>query len=125
MNNFPLQSGPPCPAVPSCTEGPFILTQTATGLVINFNVIGKFINGADSGDYTGTFTITMDGLSLATAGNRLLFTGEDLACGTNNLAQPCGFAATFSPIAAVPEPATMLTFGLGSLALARFRRRKA
>jgi len=125
MTTFPNQSGfPPCPSSPVCEEGPFVIQQTASGLTVSFNVIGQFVNGADVGDYTGTFTVTMDGLSLAEAANRLLVTGQDLACGANNTAQPCAFAATFTPTAAIPEPATLLTFGVGSLLVARARRRK-
>jgi hypothetical protein len=68
--------------------------------------------------------VTVNGLTLAEAGNRLTVSGLDIACGTNNLTQPCSFTANFNPVAAIPEPATILTFGFGSLALARFRRRK-
>jgi hypothetical protein len=126
MTQIPNQSGfPNCPTVSgSCEEGPFLISQTASGITVAFNVLGNFVNGADSGAYTGTFTVTMDGLTLAEAGNRLLVTGQDLACGLNNLAQPCAFAATFTPTASIPEPATLLTFGVGSLLVARARRRK-
>lgn len=124
LKNIPLQGGPGCPALPACAEGPFLLVQTATGLRIDFDVVGKFVNGADSNDYIGSFTVVVDGLDLATAGARLTVTGEDIACGVNNLTQTCSFTANFNPLAAVPEPATMLTFGLGSVALARLRRRK-
>jgi hypothetical protein len=125
LTNIPDQFGPGCPAIPTCAEGPFLLTQTATGIRIDFDVFGNFVRGGDSGFYSGAFTVTVDGLTLAEAGTRLTVTGQDIACGLNNTTQPCAFAATFNPVAAVPEPATMLTFGLGSLALARFRRRKA
>lgn len=124
---FPNQSGAPgCPATPTCVEGPFKLTETVTGVDLAFDVYGNFINGGDSGFYQGNFTVSMAGLTLAEIGTRL-FNGTDLACGDTppNLEQPCAFAATFKPAAAVPEPATMLTFGLGSLVLARMRRRKA
>jgi hypothetical protein len=124
LTGIPLQPGPGCPATPSCAEGPFILTETATGIRIDFDVLGTFVNGADSGEYIGSFGITINGLTLAEAGNRLTVTGADIACGANNSTQPCSFTANFNP-AAVPEPATMLTFGLGSLVLARMRRRKA
>lgn len=123
LTNIPLQPGPGCPSSPSCAEGPFILTETATGIRIDFDVIGNFVNGADSGLYKGSFGITINGLTLAEAGNRLTVTGEDIACGALNAELPCSFTANFNPVA-VPEPATMLTFGLGSLALARMRRRK-
>ena len=123
LTGIPLQGGPGCPATPSCVEGPFILTQTATGIRIDFDVFGKFVNGADSGDYVGSFGVTMDGLTLNEAGLRLTGTGADLACDLNNSTAPCSFTANFNPFA-VPEPATLLTFGAGSVLLARLRRRK-
>jgi hypothetical protein len=126
LTEFQLASGfPPCPASPICEEGPFVLQQGVNGLSISFDMLGTFINGADSGDYTAHFVVTMDGMTLTEAANRLLVTGADLACGANNTAHPCGFTANFQPIleTQVPEPATMLTFGAGSLLLARLRRR--
>lgn len=123
LKGIPLQAGPGCPATPACVEGPFILVQTATGIRIDFDVLGTFVNGADSADYIGSFEVTVNGLTLAEAGNRVTVTGEDIACGLNNNSQTCSFTANFNP-AAVPEPATLLTFGLGSLALTRLRRRK-
>jgi hypothetical protein len=128
LTEIPLQIGTPCtsagPGVGnSCTEGPFIITQTVTGIRIDFDVLGTFHNGADSGDYIGSFGVTIDGLTFAELGNRLTVTGDDIACGANNSTIPCSFTANFNPFA-VPEPATLLTFGLGSLALTRLRNRR-
>jgi hypothetical protein len=128
LTSFPDQVGNTCPPSgggTSCVEGPFIITQTLTGLRIDFDVFGRFINGADSGIYKGSFGVTMDGLSFATLGARIGpgGTGQFLACGVNNLETPCSFTANFNPFV-VPEPATLLTFGLGSLALTRLRNRR-
>ena len=126
MTEFQLASGfPPCPASPVCQEGPFTLLQGQNGIGISFDMLGTFVNGADSGKFTVHFEIPMDGLNLTEVANRLLVTGQDLACGAGNLEHPCSFTANFQPVieTQVPEPATMLTFGAGSLLLARLRRR--
>jgi hypothetical protein len=121
LEEIPLQPGPTCPpsgGATSCVEGPFVITQTATGLRIDFDVLGTFVNGADSGKYIGSFGITINDMTFATLGDRLTVSGLDIACGTNNLEVPCQFSADFNPLV-LPEPATLLTFGLGSLALTR------
>jgi len=134
-----VHQGSTCPATPSCDEGPFNLTQTATGFDISFDFLGVFINGPDSGLYSAHFVTSIAGLTFDELQARLLGPsipgstfGEDIGCansnGNNNgNTESCGFTATFSPIesSAVPEPATLVTFGLGSLALAAVRRRKA
>jgi len=124
LTSIPIQSGPGCPTTPSCAEGPFLLTETTNGIRVSFDVFGNFVNGADFGAYKGSFSMVVDGLTLAEAGKRLTVTGQDIMCGINNLEKPCSFTANFDPVPAIPEPATILTFGLGSLALARIRRRK-
>ncbi|HUK34202.1 MAG TPA: PEP-CTERM sorting domain-containing protein, partial [Vicinamibacterales bacterium] len=128
LTEIPDQPGSPCtsagPGVGnSCSEGPFIITQTVTGIRIDYDVLGTFVNGADSNTYIGSFGVTLNGLTFADLGNRLLNTGELVACGAGNNSQPCSFTANFNPYV-LPEPATLLTFGLGSLGLARLRRRK-
>jgi len=129
ITEFPNLIGPSCGGpITSCVEGPFQLSQITdskgnVGVQIEFKVIGQFKNEDDGavGDYTGTFDITLNNVSLETVGNRLL-AGLDVACG--GFVNSCPVQATFDPISPVPEPATMLTFGLGSLVLARMRRRK-
>jgi hypothetical protein len=125
LNFIPDQPGPGCPSLPACAEGPFLLTQTALGIRVDFDVIGKFVNGGDSNDYIGSFSTTFNGLTMAEVGNRIGPGGNglDIACGPTNSEQTCSFTANFNP-ANIPEPATMLTFGAGSLVLARLRRRK-
>ena len=127
MTAFPPQSGALCPSLPTCAEGPFLLTQSASGTRLDFDILGKFVNGADSGLYDGSFSMTFAGKTIADLGAALA-AGQNLVCNggtpTAPIPQPCSFNANFSPITAIPEPATLLTFGLGSLALARFRRKK-
>lgn len=126
LTNIPLAPGVGCPASPSCVEGPFTIVSTALGVRIEFDVIGYFrANGdADEGLYTGSFGITINGLNINQLGERLA-TGQDIACGTGNITQPCSWTANFNPFVetVVPEPATMALFGLGSVVLAAQRRR--
>lgn len=124
LTYIPLQGGPGCPAVPSCVEGPFILTQTANGIRIDFDVYGNFVNGADSGAYKGSFGMVINGLTLDEAGDRLTNTGLDIMCGIDNLQNACSFTANFDPVA-LPEPASLALFGVGSAVLAAARRRNA
>lgn len=142
-----IDQGSTCPATPTCAEGPFLLTQSATGFDITFDFLGYFYNTKgtlttaddDSGLYSAHFVTSIAGLTFDELQGRLIGTGplasqfgQDIGCGNtaphnNDTNETCGFTATFSPItpAAVPEPATLVTFGLGSLALAAVRRRKA
>jgi hypothetical protein len=107
-----------------CVEGPFALEQTAAGIHVSFDVFGYFRRPGDEGYYSGAFTTTFGGLTFKELFNRLDNTGQDLMCGTNNLADACTMDANFDPFV-VPEPASMLTFGAGAAVLAMVRRRRA
>jgi hypothetical protein len=108
----------------TCVEGPFRLSQTANGMDVAFDILGYFRNGADEGYYSGKFDITMNNMTFPVLFDRLDNTGQDLMCGVDNLETSCSVQANFDP-AVVPEPASMLTFGVGSAVLAMVRRRRA
>lgn len=126
LTDVPLQSGIPCAIAPpgsDCTEGVFKLSDTGGGVRVLFDVAGNFVNGGDSGAFTGAFSTTFTGYTLATF-EAALDSNSLIACGVDN-DTPCSFDANFDGVApAVPEPATLLMFGTGSLALTRLRRRK-
>jgi len=125
-----LQQGNTCTGLEgqgdTCVEGPFSLTQTATGLDIVFDMTGWFRrtvnNVLDEGYYKGHFTVGFDGETFAGLFAKLA-AGQDLVCGTATDPTPCEIRAGFDPTA-VPEPATMLSFGLGSAVLAMVVRRR-
>jgi len=127
LTNLPLSGFGPCPFSNPCGEGPFTLQESSTGVTLSWDVLGNFVNGADSGAYIGLFTVSIAGETINDIGTKIL-AGQDVTCngGTANnpIPQPCAFGATFKPLESIPEPATMLTFGAGSLLLARMRRRK-
>ncbi len=132
-----LQAGAACTGTEtigqSCVEGPFALQDTNQGLRVNFDVLGYFRNGVDEGFFKGSFSTTFLGLHFQDAGSshgeglftRLDVTGRDLACvradGTDI---SCSMDANFAN-AAIPEPASLLTFGAGAALLAMVRRRRA
>jgi len=118
----------------SCSEGPFVITRTVAGIHIDFDVLGFFRTGlqgcvgaacTNEGFYSGQFGTDFVGLTFAELFNRLDVTGEDIGCGgtDNDTTAGCTFSGTFKS-AAVPEPATLTMFGLGSLFVARARRKK-
>lgn len=109
----------------TCQEGPFTITQSVNGLTIDFNVLGNFVNGADSGAYKGTFDMTLNGMTFATLFNKLDVLGQDVGCdAATGFTTTCTFSGNFDPVSAVPEPATLVTFGIGSAVLAGLRRRR-
>lgn len=103
-----------------CSLGVFTLRQTATGVDISFDVRGFFVD----------LTYGDDGsLNKATGLYTTQLTGQTIASVTTTIDTPggsirTGYSAHYTATA-VPEPATMLTFGLGTAALAAHRRRRA
>jgi hypothetical protein len=95
-------------------NSPFTLTVTPSGTTTSYGVLGFFRNGADEGFGGGSFTTQGAGQSVAQI-LALLAAGTPIAASVS--------ANFFS--APIPEPATLLTFGLGSGLLALRRRRKA
>jgi hypothetical protein len=124
-----LQPGPACTGSEgegdTCVEGPFSLKQTAGSVHVDFDILGYFRdNMGNEGFYSGAFGTTFNGLTFAELFDRLDNTGQDLMCGADNLELSCTLDANFDP-ATVPEPASMLTFGVGSAVLAMVRRRRS
>jgi len=115
----------------SCSEGPFTIEDTLNGIRVNFDVLGTFVNGADSGKYNGSFAADFNGLHFQSGADgsdglfkRLDVTGADLMCGTGNATTNCTVTGNFDPVPTVPEPLTLLTFGSGSAFLAAMLRRR-
>jgi hypothetical protein len=97
---------------------PFTLTDTPDGAVASFDVDGYVWDtntNSKVDTFTGTFSATFDGQSVAS-----LFT---------NLPIDTPFSATFTatviPVSHVPEPASMLLMGVGLLGVGLVSRRKA
>ena len=121
--NFDLQTivAPTAPACiggeavnQACSFGVFTLTQTAGGNVdVRMDITGVWQNPGDSDTQAiGIYTAQSADTTIAAIRNTLL-SGGSL---TNS------YSAT---ITSVPEPATLLTFGAGSMLLAAHRRRRA
>jgi hypothetical protein len=91
--------------VQGSTAGPFTLVDTQNGAVATFNIEGFVYNITDHSreDITGTFAATFNGLSVA-----------DLVAAGSGPGVETPFSGTFS-VTAVPEPTTLLLFGLGFL----------
>jgi hypothetical protein len=93
---------------------PFVLTPRTTGLDVSFGVQGIFRNGADIGLGLGSYTTQLVG---GTVGGTLatLLAGGSIST---------SFSANYASRDIVPEPATLLTFGIGLGVLALHRRRR-
>lgn len=104
-------AGTPCAA---SAGSPFTLKQNAQGVSVEYEVAGYFHNtNGDLGFGGGTYTTQLAGQSLV----QVLAT----------LAGAGSFSSSWSASyfsAAVPEPATVLTFGLGAGLVAFLRRRQ-
>ena len=97
--------------VPGTTSGPYTMTDTANGAIIAFNVDG-FIYNTTTGsrtNFTGTMSATFDGM-----------TSSELIGGTD---PNTPFTGTFLASTLVPEPSSLLLFGLGAASVALMRRR--
>ena len=127
LTRLDTQGGATCTGAESgnvtCVEGPFVLTGTDNGIRISFDVHGFFRRGIDEGYYKGSFATTFNGLTFTALWAKLA-AGEDIMCGVNNAELACTLDANFDPDV-IPEPATVMSFGLGSALLALAVRRRA
>jgi hypothetical protein len=101
-----------------CALGPFTLVQTGTGVGIRMDITGQFVDPTYMGgavtDATGVYTAQRAGATIDAMLDAIV-------------ANPAiTFRNSYSAqITAVPEPATLLTFGAGTALLAAHRRRRA
>ena len=98
-----------------CSLGPFTLVQTATGVGIRMDITGQFVDP----QYTNTPAI---GVYTAQRSGATIDAMLDAIVANPNIAFRNSYSAQ---ITAVPEPATLLTFGAGTALLAAHRRRRA
>jgi len=127
-------AGPPCvggeTAGTVCSVTAFTVTVLPGGnnVGIAMNVAGYFQVGADvttKNFFTGRFT-TQVGHSTQEIEDILVKGLQDNACAPGDTGKICAsYSANFDSVAAVPEPATMLTFGAGTALMAAYRRRRA
>lgn len=106
----------------SCTYGVFLLTQGQTGVIVKMEVAGRFVDPTfgDPGTLntaTGIYTAQLTDAALDTIREVVTLINQGGKIDTS-------YSATYTATA-VPEPATLLTFGLGTAALAAHRRRRA
>ena len=106
----------------TCRFGVFLLTQGQTGVTVKLEVFGSFVDLSygDNGslnDATGLYSTTLNQPQWNTIREVVDFINGGGTIDT-------GYTAEFTANA-VPEPATLLTFGLGTAALAAHRRRRA
>jgi hypothetical protein len=101
--------------IPAGDAGPFFLTDTALGAVASFNVSGTVADSTNPSlqeVFTGTFSMTFDGVSVAQ-----LFT---------SLPIDTPFSGTFTAADSTPtpEPGSFLLIGAGLLGAGVISRRK-
>jgi hypothetical protein len=106
----------------SCTYGVFLLTQGDSGVVVKMEVAGRFVDVTfgDPGTLnraTGIYTAQLTEPAINTIREVVTLINGGGSIDTS-------YSATYTA-SAVPEPATLLTFGLGTAALAAHRRRRA
>lgn len=93
--------------MPGTTSGPFTVTTTQDGTVVDFNADGFVYNTLDGQreNFTGTFSATFDGNTF------------------DGTAQDSPFTATFA-LTFVPEPSSLLLMGLGAACFGLIGRRR-
>jgi hypothetical protein len=126
LSNIIAPTAPPCTGAEvinqSCSFGSFTLKPTEAGVAVNFEVRGSFVDPTFGENGT---TNTAKGVYTT----QLIKPTEDTIAeimtiiGTGGSIQS-GYSATYTA-SAIPEPATLLTFGTGSLFVAARKRRLA
>jgi hypothetical protein len=134
LSNIVMPTSPACldntdyAAGQSCTFGVFLLTQGNTGVVVKLEVAGHFVDltFGDNGtlnNATGIYT-TQGDLLVRETGMTVNTIRQVVDAINRQQHIDSSYSASYSANA-VPEPATLLTFGLGTAALAVHRRRRA
>ena len=119
-------TAPPClPGVDyakdqSCSLGPFTLTQGAEGSTIRFEILGNF----DDPSFGAIDTPAM-GIYTAQRTESVRAIVEVFVNPQGSFFTSYSGSITAQDVTAVPEPATLLTFGAGTALLAAHRRRRA
>lgn len=105
-----------------CSLGPFTLVQTSTGVGIRMDITGQFVDPT----YMGGVITQATGLYTAQRSGTTVDAMLDAIVADPTITFQNSYSAQITAIpAAVPEPATLLTFGAGTALLAAHRRRRA